>query len=67
MPPGAVTTSETVRHGPQMAGLDAPKMTTTGRPKAEAMWAGPESLPTNREAVLRRRLISESGAPEMVR
>ena len=30
-----------------MAGSEAPKITTTGRPKAAAMCAGPESLPRN--------------------
>ncbi len=39
-----------VRQGPQIAGSEAAKITTTGRPKAAAMWAGPESLPMNREA-----------------
>ncbi len=52
---GRGTISEAVRHGPQMAGSDAPKMTTTGTPKAAAMWAGPESLPTKSEARLQQR------------
>src|SRR5438105_664179 len=64
MPPGAVTTSETVRHGPQTAESESPKITTEGTPKAAATWAGPESFPTNSAAVLRRDLISASGAPE---
>ena len=34
----------------QMAGSEAPKITTTGRPKAAAMWAGPESLPIKSDA-----------------
>ena len=48
MPPGLETTSDACATGAQMAGSEAPKMTTTGSPKAAAMWAGPESLPTNR-------------------
>ena len=58
MPPGAEMIFEAVRQGPQMAGSEAPKMTTTGRPKAAAMWAGPESLPTKRAAAASRFLIS---------
>src|SRR5206468_1537822 len=50
MPSGAVTIWDAVRHGPQIAGSEAPKITTTGRPKAAAMWAGPESLPMKRAA-----------------
>src|ERR1044072_2931566 len=67
MPPGDVTIWDGVRHGPQITGSEAPKITTTGRPKAAAMWAGPESLPTKSAACASRFLTSESGAPEMVR
>ena len=56
-----------VRHGPQMAGSEAPKITTAGTPKAAAMWAGPESLPTNSAAPASSDLISASGAPARVR
>ena len=46
--PSAWTTSPRVPQGPQMRGSEGPKMTTGGTPKAAAMWAGPESLPTKR-------------------
>src|ERR1017187_8442402 len=60
MPPSAATTSPMVRHGPHMAGSLGPKMTTEGTPKAAAMWAGPESLPTNSAAGASSDLMSES-------
>ena len=63
MPPAA-TISE-VRHGPQIAGSDDPKITTTGMPKAAAMCAGPESLPTNSADPPSSSLTSFSGAPEI--
>ena len=66
IPPGAVTTSDGVRHGPQMAGSEAPKTTTDGTPNAAAMCAGPESLPTKTVADANRHLSSSSGAPESV-
>src|SRR5437016_8834123 len=50
-----------------MAGSLDPKMTMVGRPKAAAMWAGPESLPMKREADARSDLISARGASEIVR
>src|ERR1035437_3036885 len=60
--PSAATTSPVVRHGPHMAGSLRPKMTMEGTPKAAAMWAGPESLPTKSAAEASRDLISESEA-----
>ena len=54
------TTSPVVRHGPQMAGSLGPKMTTEGTPKAAAMWAGPESLPTKSAAAASSDFRSES-------
>jgi hypothetical protein len=63
MPAGLWTTTDSVRQGCQMAGSDAPKIATTGRPKAAAIWAGPESLPRNSDAPLSNDLISPSGAP----
>ena len=63
MPPGAFTTSDAVRHGPQIAGSEAPKITTKGNPTAAAMWAGPESLPTKSDAEASSRRTSSSGAP----
>ena len=60
MPPGAETTSPAVRHGPQICGSLGPKITTEGSPKAAAMWAGPESLPTNNNAEASRAFKSEA-------
>src|SRR5690349_2024938 len=51
IPCGATSTSLCVRQGAQTTGSDAPNITTTGTPNAAAMWAGPESLPTNSAAL----------------
>src|SRR5690242_5861701 len=67
MPAGDCTISEAVRQGPQIAGSDDPKITTTGIPKAAAMWAGPESFPTNRADPASRSRTSLRGAPERQR
>src|SRR5579862_2392122 len=60
-------TADCVLHGPQMAGSDVPKITTTGRPTAAAMCAGPESLPRNNDAPRMSALISLRDAPTTVR
>src|SRR5688572_3430876 len=65
--PGECSTSDWVLHGAQVTESDARKITTTGNPNAAAMWAGPESFPTNSEAWLNSCLISASGVPEKVR
>src|SRR5689334_24455147 len=67
MPLDPVSTSAGVRHGAQITGSDAPKITTAGTPNAAAMWAGPESFPMNNDAPAMRDLISASGAPATVR
>src|ERR1700722_5904862 len=67
IPAGEATTSAAVRQGPQMAGSEPPKMTTTGSPNAAAMCAGPESLPINKDAELSSDLICSRGAPATVR
>src|SRR5579859_31101 len=67
MPAGPASTSACVRHGAQIAGSDAPKITTTGIPNAAAMWAGPESFPRNNAAPAMSDWISASGAPATVR
>src|SRR5579864_3588492 len=67
IPSDATNTSLCVRQGAQTTGSDAPKITTTGTPNAAAIWAGPESLPTNSAAPAIRDLILASGAPGKVR
>src|SRR5438552_2191739 len=59
-----VITADAVCHGCQIAGSDAPKSATTGRPKAAAMWAGPLSFPTKSAAPANKDFTSSSDAPE---
>jgi len=47
---GEVSTCDSVRQGAQVTGSEGPNRTTTGTPKAAAMWAGPLSFPIKREA-----------------
>src|SRR5215469_6298880 len=67
MPWGVVSTSAGDRHGPQISASEAPNSTTAGTPKAAAICAGPESLPTNKDADAKSDLIAESGVPCTVR
>src|SRR5258708_2411190 len=50
MPLGELRISDGVRHGPQMRESELPNTTAAGTPKAAAICAGPESLPTNSDA-----------------
>src|SRR5216684_1269503 len=64
MPWWEVITAEAVCQGPQMAGFEAAKSTTTGRPNAADMWAGPLSFPTKSAAPANRDFTSSSVAPQ---
>src|SRR5260370_19529311 len=57
-------TADAVCHGRQMAGSDAPNSTTTGRPNAAAIWAGPLSFPKNSDAPANKDFTSSSVAPQ---
>ena len=57
-----VSTCDSVRHGAHVTGSDAPKITTTGTPKAAAICAGPLSFPRNRAAPEMRLFTRVSGS-----
>ena len=59
----SVNTTFSVRQGRQLSISDDPNNTTTGRPKAAAICAGPLSFPTNRAAPASSDFTSSSGAP----
>src|SRR5882757_8497253 len=61
IPSGATMTSDSVRQGDQIAGLDVLKRTTLGTPKAAATCAGPLSLPIKPAAFESNAAASDNG------
>ena len=59
IPAGLLSTAFSVRQGRQLSISDEPNSTTTGRPKAAAMWAGPLSFPTKIAAPASLRVLIE--------